>query len=159
MKFRKQTLLSIAAVVVLLFVYVNIERFTTTITIPDAPRGPAGPAGPPGPAGPAGGATKSTPATVAGGKSVKGANFAKLKPTSDMPERMNAMRADAQAADKAAGLAAMQTCSAHGAYTSECKSTGFCNFGGMCDVTPEDALAYGLFAQIEYDEFKSHIAK
>lgn len=147
MKFRKQTLLSIAAVVVLLFVYVNIERFTTTITIPDAPRGPAG------------GATKSTPATVAGGKSVKGANFAKLKPTSDMPERMNAMRADAQAADKAAGLAAMQTCSAHGAYTSECKSTGFCNFGGMCDVTPEDALAYGLFAQIEYDEFKSHIAK
>jgi len=165
MKFKSQTLLLIAAAVVLLFIYVNIERFTTTITIPDPPKGPPGPPGPPGPAGPPGpgaGSTSSTPAPVASAhKSIKGAEFAKLRPTSNMGDRIEAFKKDAQAASAAAGETGLTRCTdaQKGRYTSECKVTGFCNLGGICDVIPEDGLAYGLVTQSQYDDFVAGLPK
>ena len=164
MKFKSQTLLLIAAAVVLLFIYVNIERFTTTITIPDPPKGPPGPpgpAGPPGPPGPGAGSTSSTPAPVATGKSIKGAGFAKLRPTSNMGDRIDAFVKDAQAASAAAGETGLTRCTdaQKGRYTSECKVTGFCNLGGICDQIPEDSLAYGLVTQSQYDDFVARLPK
>lgn len=150
MKFKSQTLLLIAAAVVLLFIYVNIERFTTTITIPDPPKGPPGPPGPAGPAGPPGpgaGSTSSTPAPVASAhKSIKGAEFAKLTPTTRRGDRIEAFIKDAQAAMAAAGETGLVRCTdaQKGKYTSECKATGYCNMSGVCDGSPEDVVAYGL---------------
>ena len=145
MKFKSQTLLLIAAAVVLLFIYVNIERFTTTITIPDPPKGPPGPAGPPGPPGPGAGSTSSTPAPVASAhKSIKGAEFAKLTPTMRAIDRWTAVMKDSQAAAAAIGVTGREACTKKGEYTSECKVTGFCYPSGYCDPSPEDIIAYGL---------------
>ena len=162
MKFKSQTLLLIAAAVVLLFIYVNIERFTTTITIPDPPKGPPGPPGPAGPPGPGAGSTSSTPAPVASAhKSIKGAEFAKLTPTTRMGDRITAFITDVQVAAAAAGETGLVRCTdaQKGRYTSECKATGFCNLGGICDGSPEDGLAYGLVTQSQYDDLVAGLPK
>ena len=154
MKFKTHTLILIALTVALFLVYMNIERFTTTITIPDD-------------------LIKSQIAdTVADKKgkknkknktpiSVKGPEFAKLTPSSNMEDRLKAFMTDARAASSAAGEIGATKCtdSQKGGYTSECKVTGFCNLGGYCDGSPEDALDYGIIDQRRYTELLAKLRK
>ena len=150
MKFKTHTLILIAITVALFLVYMNIERFTTTITIPDD-------------------LIKSQIAdTVADKKGKKnkkksktpisdtGAEFAKLPSSASRQAGTDALIKDVNTAMRAVGLApgnGLGRCTEEekGTYTSSCKVGGFCTVDGFCDVTPEDMLAYKYIEQRDYD--------